>query len=86
MIRARYPARREAERNYVHKVDVPVPREGFGMRLAEMLRRPDCVLKPVGEPRRERDEDRAFRIWRRWRQDVLCRFSARLSIRWRLRH
>ena len=32
----RYPARREAERNYQHKVDVPVPPSGFGMRLTEM--------------------------------------------------
>src|SRR5262249_42057644 len=31
MTRAKYPARREAERNYQHKVDVPVPRGGFGV-------------------------------------------------------
>jgi len=36
MTRDRYPLRREAERNYQHKVDIPVPREGFGMRLTEM--------------------------------------------------
>jgi hypothetical protein len=36
MARARYPARREAERNDQHKVDVPVPRTGLGNRLSDM--------------------------------------------------
>ena len=36
MTRARYPARREAERNYQHKVDVPGPPGGFGMRVTEI--------------------------------------------------
>jgi len=36
MTRANYPARREAERTYQHRVDVPVPGEGFGVRLTEM--------------------------------------------------
>ena len=36
MARDRYPARREAQRNYPHRVDIPVPRTGLGLRLTEM--------------------------------------------------
>jgi len=36
MTRATYPARREAERRYPHRIDIPVPRAGLGIRLTEM--------------------------------------------------
>jgi len=36
MTRTKYPARREAERRYPHRVDIPVPRNGLGKQLSDM--------------------------------------------------
>lgn len=37
LARYRYPTRAEAERFFPHRIDVPVPPEGLGRRLSEML-------------------------------------------------
>ena len=37
MTRQRQPFKREAEKRFTHKVDVPVPTEGLGAQLNDML-------------------------------------------------
>src|SRR5262249_24358804 len=48
MTRARYPARREAERNYQHKVDIPVPRTGLDKQLRESHAGCSDTVEPGG--------------------------------------